>query len=642
MDAVDSIYGEVLILAGAGTGKTTTLIYRIANMIDIGVNPENILLLTFTNKAAEEMKNRIIRDIGTDGEKITACTFHSFCANFLRKNSSLIGISNNFTILDSTDSVEAIGMAMSEFLNDSKMKEFEKDFPTKTTIANILSRSVNSCEDIMDVIRYSIDMKTKSRDYTWDIKDIVERYIEYKKTRNLMDYDDLLSLTLEILNNYEDVRSKLDKQYQWICCDEYQDTNTLQDRILLKMSRDYPNLAVVGDDNQSIYKFRCAEIDNILSFHNRFPSCQKIYITENYRSSQEVLDFSNAIMEYASEGIEKKLTGQFHGEKPYLIVTENNKTEEREILSYIKKFHADGIKYKDMAVIIRSAFQSFGLEQMLNYYGIPYKKFGGMRFLEKEVVKDVLSFMKLTVNETDEIALYRVLKKYPGIGKSYAKKLSNVVYIKDIDALKDVYKTAKFHKYIIEFVDEINKLKTMNTIDQLKELLDNYYPVIIKRILSSVEFLEKTQKIKEAYSLIDMAKGYTSTKKFLEDLVLDATVPNENEDALNITTIHSAKGLEYEAVFIMDAIDGIFPRTKYMDNDDAEELRCLYVAATRAKKHLLLFAPYSYDSVVRYVSSPCPLAHFLCHDKVVNTMNFIGRKLELDDMIKTSRLMNNM
>lgn len=616
-EAATTIYGNLLILAGAGSGKTATLIARTAYMIDSGINPENILLLTFTNKAAEEMKNRIIRDIGETAEKVTACTFHSFCSNFLRKYSHLVNIDSGFTIMDGPDSIEAMSMAKEEYFYK---KDVPEDFPSKKTIFSIYSNAINGDVSYGDIIE-----KCKLEAFEKDIVQIIINYEDYKTEHNLMDYDDLLYHTYHILKNHEDIRYKYDKQYEYISIDEFQDTNVLQDKVLELLNRNSMNLAAVGDDNQSIYKFRGAEVENILTFHKRYPGCKIITLDENYRSSQEILDFCNSMMAHSIEGSKKMLKGQFKGDSPALIITDNNHDEENFILNKIKAFMKAGVPLEEIAVIVRNANQSFGLEMKLNSAGIPYKKFGGIKFLEKEAVKDILAFLRLSVNSKDELALYRILQKYPGIGKGYAKKICEKVSQDGIEALNDIYKKTKFHIYLEELYKIQEKISSLTLSEQLKYIIDDYYPGVIKRSIDCSSMKDKDEKrraikeqIGESRALLDMCSKYHSTKKFLEDLVLDASRIEEKDGTLNITTIHSAKGLEYDVVFIMDTVDGIFPRTQEKNPEDAEELRCMYVAATRARKYLYLMSPRYIDQ--RYRSLQVPLSHFLNYNDVLETV----------------------
>ena len=620
-EAATTIDGRVFILAGAGSGKTATLVARVAYMLDQGIEPNEILLLTFTNKAAKEMKNRIYNLIGSKAEKITACTFHSFCAIFLRKNAKMIGFNPDFTIIDSPDMMDALSISKQSFLSDKKAEKIEynlKDFPSTSDIGQIYEASVNNCvsqEHVLNLISTFSGYKT-------EILDILRRFKEYKKTRNLMDYNDLLYFTHKLLENDTILRKQIDKQYKYISCDEYQDTNTVQNEILNLMTEDYPNLAVVGDDNQSIYAFRYANINNILNFDKKYPDCKTIILNQNYRSSQEILDFSNAIMNYAVEGKEKTLKGLFRGSKPFLIVKEDCYEEADYI---IKKIQEKDCDLSDIAVICRSASQTYILEQKLNMLGIPFNKFGGLKFMEKVIIKDLLAFLRLSVNDKDELAFFRLLQLYPGIGKTYAQKIATLIVSDSFDKAKNTYKKRVFAPYITELENTINKLKTLDLKHQLCYLVEDYYTRMIDRKIKMQSISES--KKSDAYasfkeSLIDaetlqvMASKYRTTSNFLADIILDATVDeDETDDKLNITTIHSAKGLEYKVVFIMDCIEGVTPRCQPNAPEDAEELRCLYVAATRAKEELYIMIPRYYNMK----NAKGYLSHFINKTDIINT-----------------------
>lgn len=633
-EAATTINGPLLIIAGAGTGKTQTLVSRIANMIDEGIEPSSILLLTFTNKAAKEMKDRIAKNIGPIAADVTASTFHSFCAAFLRKHSHLISINNSFTIIDGSDAAEAMGIARDEFVSEQKGKGITynaKDFPDKKTLLAIHSHVVNNCENLEDVVSV-----TKYDVYYNEIKAIIDRYILYKKEHAMMNYDDLLYYTKKVLTTYENVRCNIGEKYKYVCCDEYQDTNILQDEILNLICRDHQNLAVVGDENQSIYKFRGARIENILTFSKRHPGCKTIVLHENYRSSQEILDLSNSMMEYALEGTKKTLHGQFNGSKPQIIITETDSEENFRILKEIQKHYSNGVPLKEMAVIVRSSAQSYGLETMLNRSGIPYNKFGGIKFLEKIVVRDILSFLRIIVNERDEIALYRVLQLYPGIGKGYSSKITAAVANDGLSILNTLYPKTGFHQYLVELYNVINDLKDKDIESQLKYLLEDYYPKTAERSINLSKSnegvkLENKKKlfesISDAKNLYSMAKKYNVTSKFLEDIILESTVHSDDEDKLNITTIHSAKGLEYDIVFIMDVVEHITPKCRKGDDEDSEELRCFYVALTRARKELYLYAPMAYMSgpLMGHYSS---LSHYINYDDVLSCFKSSSYNLE--------------
>lgn len=620
--AATSIDGRNFILAGAGSGKTATLVARVAYMIDSGIDPNEILLLTFTNKAAKEMKDRIQAMIGENAQGVTACTFHSFCAIFLRKNAGLIGFEQDYTIIDSPDMMDALGICKQDFLSDMKAKGLEydlKDFPTTKAIGMVYEAGVNNCVEYADVIRLMPDLIK----YKEETLDILARFKKYKKERNLLDYNDLLYFTEKLFANDEYLRAKTDEHYKYISCDEYQDTNTVQNRILEHISKDYPNLTVVGDDNQSIYAFRYANINNILDFENVYPDCKTVVLDTNYRSSQEILDFANAMMSYAKEGKEKKLKGLFHGAKPCLVVKDDAYAETDYIISKIMDRTCD---LEDIAVICRSASQTYLLEQKLNMMGIPFNKFGGLKFMEKAAIKDLLAYLRISVNIKDEIAMFRVLQLYPGIGKTYAQKIAGLIATDDFATAKEKYKKRAFACYLDELDETVQKIASMPLKEQLEFLIKDYYKAVVERKIKmqnttdgkkSEEYAALKESLEDAKTLHTMASKYRSTARFLADIVLDATTENDDEtDKLNITTIHSAKGLEYKVVFVMDCIEGLTPKCKEDSDEDPEELRCMYVACTRAKEELYLLVPkyHNMRNIRGYLS------HFINKVDILKTM----------------------
>ena len=622
-EAATSINGRNFILAGAGSGKTTTLISRVAYLLDNDIDGKEILLLTFTNKAAREMKNRIISYIGEKAKDVTACTFHSFCAMFIRKNAEMLGLKSDYTILDSPDMMDALGIVKQEFLSEAKKKEKEydlKDFPKTATIATVYENAINNCMEYEETVQKMEDI---SPFYEEIVCTILQNFKQYKKERNLLDYNDLLFYTEKLLANDEPLRAYMDKRYKYISCDEYQDTNTIQNNILDLLSKDYPNLTVVGDDNQSIYAFRCANINNILNFDKIYPDCKTVILNQNYRSSQEILDTANTVMSYAIEGKEKILKGIFRNTKPKLIVKDNCYEEAEYIIQKIKEMDCD---LRDIAVICRSAMQSYILEQKLNIEGIPYNKYGGLKFMEKAIIKDMLAFLRISVNMKDEIAMFRVLQLYPGIGKTFASKISKIVAEKDIDDAICQYKKRVFAPYLMEVKQTSNKLSSLSLDEQFEFLINHYYQDVVARNIQnqsttdskkSEQYRTLEEAMEDAKTLRIMAEKYRSTVRFLNDIVLDATAEeNDNEDKLNITTIHSAKGLEYETVFIMDCIEGVTPKTEEGSDEDPEELRCMYVAITRAKKELYFLVPKYYD--LKNIKGR--ISHFLNKIDILNTV----------------------
>lgn len=642
-EAATSIDGRVMILAGAGSGKTATLVARVAHMIDSGIPANKILLLTFTNKAAKEMRDRIAALVGKDlSSAITATTFHSFCAAFVRRNAHLISLPHNFTILDGPDTKDTIEIARQEFLSQQKSKGIEYDlkkFPKVGLLCELFSNAIN----MYCGLKKLLDL-TDDEDFKEEIIEIHKKYFEFKEARGLVDYDDLLFYTIEILNQNERIRAALDEQYEYVSCDEYQDTNTIQNAILDAITKDYSNLAVVGDDNQSIYGWRSADIYNILNFDKRYPDCKKIILFENYRSSQEILDVANAVMENAKEGIPKKLHGQFSCEKPKILFPKDSFEEKDYVCEEIKKLHERGMKYNDMAVIIRASRQSTLIEAELSLQGIPYKKFGGLKFLERTAVKDILAFLRIMTNDKDELAWFRILQLYPGIGKTYAKKISAKIASEGSDVLNTIYPKKTFAKYLKKLKQTITAHEYDSLTTFLDFIINDYYPNVRRDCISQQKIDDEkkddyiydlNEDVGMAKLLVVMAEKYDSAEDFLADLVLDATVEeDESEDFVNITTVHSAKGLEYETVFFLDLIEGITPSCEEDSYEDPEELRVFYVAITRAKKYLYLFVPKKF--LLGPTISPTSCTHFLTHQNVYDALGIDGVPNQSYNCIKSS------
>lgn len=596
--AAQSIDGYNFVLAGAGSGKTSVLIARIAHMLDNGIQPENILLITFTNKAAKEMKDRVIRLLGNKGEQVTACTFHSFCANVLRKHAAALHFANDFIVLDESDQESALSIAKEEYFAFCEKRNIEVDlecFPKNKDILRIYSYIANNgC-----IVERAFNEYRTLAGFKEAIIDILQRFARYKAEHKAMDYDDLLMHTETLFTRNVAIREKYDKQFQYIMCDEFQDTNPIQNSIINLISQIYPNLMVVGDDNQSIYAFRHADIQNILSFKDTHPGCKEFMLTENYRSTQEILDTANAMMSHATEGIEKKLHGQRHGRRPEFVKCD---TQKDEVAWIIRDILRRNVPRHDIAIMCRSGTQTYLLESMLNKNGIPYNKYGGMKFMEKAVIKDLLAFLRMLHNLKDEIASVRVFQMFSGIGAKTAQKLAKGIATDGLNFMIDSkWQNKSFYASLHELNMVMEHLLTLKLQEQLDYLVHDWYYIISERkILASKKKAaaqnEEIQKLKasveDAEMLMEMTAGYRSIASFLADVILEATHKDEDiENKLNITTIHSAKGLQYHTVYLMDCIEGITPRFTTSNKEEAEELRCMYVALTRAKERLVLIKP---------------------------------------------------
>lgn len=594
-EAVKNIDCSVLILAGAGTGKTKTLVHRTAYMLASGISAKNILLLTFTNKAANEMKQRISDYVDSDeANKITASTFHSFCSRFLRANATLAGFKENYTILGDGDPLDIITIFADQIKRDLKDQGLSStEFPTARQMQSIYAECINNMRSLEDVIN-SLD---SIKGYEKEVRSILTDFVKYKKSHNMMDYDDLIYYTVKILHNNEDVRRLTANTYKYVMCDEYQDTNKIQDDLLNLITKDHKNLAVVGDDNQSIYAFRGTKIGNILNFDKLHKNCKVIKLVKNYRSTQEILDACNAVMLQAKEGRRKDLVGFSHGDKPNISVFENSYDVAAAVVETIECYHNEfKIPYIDQAVIVRNSMQSTWIEQQLSKCKIPFEKFGGIKFFQRDMVKDLVAYLRVSTSTQDAIAWLRVLRIIRFVGKVNAKNISDDVVNEGLSALvSKKYARKGFYKDLVKLKSVIDDIKTMTPKQQIKYLLDKYYSDTYLNNLNNSninddrkkELNEKFKRDKQDMPiLLDLADSYTSTRAFLEEIALASQNPPKDGDYVNITTIHSAKGLEYDVVFLVDPVQGQFPKTDTDCADDRESLRCLYVALTRAKRHL--------------------------------------------------------
>lgn len=630
LKAATTIGGYNFVLAGAGSGKTSVLIARIAYMLDKGIQPENILLITFTNKAAKEMKDRVIRLLGDKGEKVTACTFHSFCANVLRKYASVLHLANDFIVLDESDQEAALNIAKDEYFEFCEKRNVElnvESFPSNKLIMRIYAYvSNNGCS-----IERAFNEYASSRGFEEAISDVLQRFTRYKAEHKAMDYDDLLVYTEKLFRQNIAIREKYDEQFKYIMCDEYQDTNPIQNNIINYMSQKNPNLMVVGDDNQSIYAFRHADIQNILGFKDSHPGCNEFMLTENYRSTQEILDLANAVMAHATEGIEKTLHGQKHGSKPEWIKCNDSYTEADWIIQDILQHN---VPLHEIAIMCRSGMQTYTLESKLNAKRISYNKYGGMKFMEKTIIKDLLAFLRMLHNLSDEIASIRVMQLFPGIGAKTAQKLAKGIATNGLDFLNDKqWHNKAFYSSLHQLNIVLSHLQTLSLQERLDYLVhDWYFDISEQRILSSKkkasaqneEIHKLRASIEDAEMLIEMTIGYKSISSFLSDVVLEATHKEENiQNKLNITTIHSAKGLQYHTVYLMDCIEGVFPRCERGGKEEAEELRCMYVALTRAKERLVLLRPQYRKNFKdnKFYEVPENASRFLTHQNISPTLN---------------------
>lgn len=596
-EAVLATEGPVLVLAGAGSGKTTVLVNRIAYMIsEKHIRPWNILAITFTNKAAREMKDRIERLLGDTAKDMWIGTFHSVCVRILRGCIDLLGYSRDFVIYDTADTKTVMKECLRELDID------EKSFPVR----NVLSIISNAKNDLMDAATFENVYKS---DYRMSIiAKIYYRYQTKLRKNNAVDFDDIILNTVKILSENPDVLSKYQDKFQYILVDEYQDTNNSQYLLINLLAQANRNLCVVGDDDQSIYKFRGANIGNILNFEDDYSDVQKITLDQNYRSTQNILDAANSVISNNKGRMGKSLwTSNGNGNKVYIYTGTNEYDEARYIARQIKKHFDEQGSFSDCAILYRTNAQSRVIEEMLMRESVPYKVLSGLRFYDRKEIKDIIAYLRVVYNPNDDVSLARIINEPKRkIGNATLEKARNIARKKET-SLYDVishaddypeFKTAiKKLLSFSEIIQSLIKLKDTVTIEDLTGRILNdtgYMPALVME--DTTESKTRIENLGEFISVITEFEKNEETGntlgEFLENisLVSDIDGYDENEDSAVLMTIHSAKGLEFPIVFLSGLEEGLFPGMRSMESDDdiEEERRLCYVAITRAKEQLYI------------------------------------------------------
>ena len=596
-EAVLATEGPVLVLAGAGSGKTTVLVNRIAYMIsEKHIRPWNILAITFTNKAAREMKDRIERLLGDTAKDMWIGTFHSVCVRILRSCIDLLGYSRDFVIYDTADTKTVMKECLRELDID------EKSFPVR----NVLSIISNAKNDLMDAATFENVYKS---DYRMSIiAKIYYRYQTKLRKNNAVDFDDIILNTVKILSENPDVLSKYQDKFRYILVDEYQDTNNSQYLLINLLAQANRNLCVVGDDDQSIYKFRGANIGNILNFEDDYSDVQKITLDQNYRSTQNILDAANSVISNNKGRMGKSLwTSNGDGNKVFVYTGTNEYDEARYIARQIKKHFDEQGLFSDCAILYRTNAQSRVIEEMLMRESVPYKVLSGLRFYDRKEIKDIIAYLRVVYNPNDDVSLARIINEPKRkIGNATLEKARNIAREKET-SLYDVishaddypeFKTAiKKLLGFSEIIQSLIKLKDTVTIEDLTGRILNdtgYMPALVME--DTTESKTRIENLGEFISVITEFEKNEETGntlgEFLENisLVSDIDGYDENEDSAVLMTIHSAKGLEFPIVFLSGLEEGLFPGMRSMESDDdiEEERRLCYVAITRAKEQLYI------------------------------------------------------
>ncbi len=593
--AVITTEGPVLVIAGAGTGKTRVIVHRVSYLLELGVLPQQILLLTFTRRAAREMLDRVQKLQQNDlAEKVTGGTFHSFANMVLRKHSGMLGLPANFTIMDTADAEDTVDLIRTEL----KFNQTDKAFPRKGRIYEIISAARNRNLSIQQVIE---DEYTGLADYIDNIGLIYRGYSEYKAISHVYDYDDLMEVLRNMLRDNLVFRRKLQQDYRYIMVDEFQDTNVLQKEIVDFLAGMHRNIMVVGDDAQSIYAFRGANYENILRFPETYPDCRIVKIQQNYRSNQGLLDFTNSIIAQAKIGYKKILFSQHKTMfRPVVKKLYDQENEAEYVVSEILQMREKGIALSEMAVLCRAAWHWRYIELELRRRSIPYITVGGLVFNERMHIKDLISYLRLLINPYDAVAWHRVLKLLPGIGKVSAGNIVKAIRENNGRPESSAFSGKKFHADITDLFTMLQYAGDPGkSVASKIETVKNYYAPIL-------ESREPDYNIRmlDIEVLCNLASNYDELEKFLSDFALeppskkfgDKTTPllDESEETpLTLSTVHSAKGLEWHTVFIPHTLDGLFPSVRALHNIETleEERRLFYVAASRAKERLYITMP---------------------------------------------------
>lgn len=580
--AAQKIEGQTLILAGAGSGKTRTLTFKIAYMIkEKNIDPKNILALTFTNKAAKEMKERIEKLLGENSKDIIISTFHSFAVKILRIYAERLGFTRYFNIYDTNDQ---------KTLVKKILKNLNKDSLKIGNIVNQISKAKEEGKNLSSFSEYE------------EFYHIFKMYQENLKKYNAMDFSDLLNNLYLLLEN-DDILNILQNQYKYILIDEYQDTNNIQYQIVKKITKKYMNICVVGDEDQSIYAFRGANIQNILNFNKDYPEAYIVKLEQNYRSTTNILNVANSVIKNNTSSMGKQLWSEKNkGEKVKLYSATSPNNEASFVADKIKELIVKkNQKYKDFCILYRVNAHSRAFEEIFMRYNMPYKIFGGINFYSRKEIKDLLAYLQIISNSYDDISFERIINTPKrSIGPKTIESLNNIAnknstsLFNAISLINDEISTNTKNKLVLfkNFIDKIKENKSnITTSNILTELIDN---------INYIDYLNTTEdsedRINNVYELINSIKtmekniGFLSLEDYLENIILQSSTDNleDDENYIKLMTIHSSKGLEFKTVFLVGLEQGNFPKDLCDESEEEEERRLFYVGVTRAEEELFL------------------------------------------------------
>ncbi|HEY5154426.1 MAG TPA: UvrD-helicase domain-containing protein, partial [Acidimicrobiales bacterium] len=594
-EAVTHDEGPLLIIAGAGSGKTRVLTHRIAFLIrERGVSPFEILAITFTNKAADEMKHRVAALVGPVAEKMWVSTFHAACVRILRRDGKLLGYPSSFTIYDQADAVRLTGYVIRDLNLDAKR------FPSRSVHAAISSAKNEGLDVEAYAARAGVIFERK-------LADIYREYQARLERAGAMDFDDLLGNAVRLLRDHPDVLAHYRQRFRHVLVDEYQDTNHVQNELVMLLAGEHRNVCIVGDADQSIYRFRSADIRNILEFENAFPDATMIVLEQNYRSSQTILDAANAVIANNLSRKPKELwTEQGHGQAIVRYHADDEGDESQWVAHQISHLHDGGARWGDAAIFYRTNAQSRVMEDQLMRSGIPYKVIGGTRFYDRREVKDALAYVKAVVNPQDEVSIKRVLNvPKRGVGDSTVGRLDawanshGVAFVEALRRAEEAGVTGRAVKGIATFLTLLDTVAAAHADgagpgELLESILERSGYVAELEAEHSVEAEGRIENLAE---LVGAARDFESVDTFLEQvsLVADTDELDDDDSQVLLMTMHSAKGLEFPAVFIIGMEDGVFPHLRSIGEPEEleEERRLAYVGITRARERLYLSHAWS-------------------------------------------------
>jgi DNA helicase-2/ATP-dependent DNA helicase PcrA len=585
--------GAALVVAGAGTGKTRTLVYRVAFLVESGVPPEQIVLLTFTRRASREMLARASALLDGRCERVQGGTFHSFCVGILRRHAPRLGFPNRFTILDASDAADVI-----DVLRGAMDLPRNQRFPRKRTLQALFSAVVNQAVPLGEVLEERFPQFAELEPV---LAELMGRYEGYKRAHGLMDYDDLLRRTLELFRDHEDVGRTVAAECRHVLVDEYQDTNRMQAALVRAFSSVHGNVMAVGDDAQSIYRFRGADFRNILAFPEEFPGTRVFKLEHNYRSTQSILDLANHLIVQARHKFDKQLfTERTGGDLPAIVTAADARFESRFVCQMLLELREQGVPFRDMAVLFRSGHNSYELEVELNRRNIPFVKYGGLKLSEAAHVKDVLAHLRVLENPRDAVSWNRILLLLEGIGPKTAGQVIEWLLAARDDrlVLPDRPFSPRYADGLASLFELLRRIRSdsLPLEQQVAAVLDYYEPILKRQY-----YEDYPKRLQDLEHFAGVVGSHTDRASLLNALALDPieltavdVEPLEEDEApLVLSTIHSAKGLEFRAVFVIHALEGVLPSAYAVGSDDDldEELRLLYVAVTRAADHLFLSWP---------------------------------------------------